>query len=69
MEDWIEIEMEADLLSPSWPQVKEIVVKVSSEEQKGDVLKAVRREWDEAGTLSQEERNRREAMIRFVVDD
>lgn len=58
-----------EMLSSERPQVKELVVKVWSEGQKEEVLKAVLKGWDMTGTLCQEERDRREAMIGFVVVD
>ena len=56
-----------EMLAPEWPQVKELIVKIAAADQAEDVIQAVHDAWDEAGTLGPEERDRREAMIRFVV--
>lgn len=56
-----------ELLSPGWPQVKEVVVKVNSNEQKEWIVDYLRQDWDARFDLSTEERDRREAMIRYVV--
>lgn len=58
-----------EMLAPEWPQVKELVVRSRSQEQKEQVVQAVHEGWDYQGELIGKERNRREAMIRFVVDD
>lgn len=58
----------AELISASDPQVKEVVIKVASEKDKSGILKNVRGAWSLAILpVSQKERTRREAKIRFVV--
>lgn len=56
-----------ELLSSSWPQVKEVVVKVNSDQQRQLTVDHLHDDWDERFDLSLEERDRREAMIRYVV--
>lgn len=56
-----------EMLSPAWPQVEELVVKIASEALREKFLRQVHDEWDHVGRPSQEERDRRLAMIRFVV--
>lgn len=56
-----------ELLSPSWPQVKEVVVKVNSNDEKEWIVDCLRDDWDHHVQLSPAERDRREAMIRYVV--
>jgi hypothetical protein len=55
-----------ELLSPSWPQVKELVIRVKSEEDKDRVGNEIRESWD-GDDLNQQERDRREGMIRYIV--
>lgn len=62
-------ERQQAMLAPEWPQVKELVVKTRSQKQKEQVVQAVHESWDYQGELIGKERDRREAMIRFVVDD
>jgi hypothetical protein len=58
-----------ELLNPKWPQVKEVVIKVRTEDQRKYVERAIRGGWDEHSMfeIGQEERDRREAMIRYVI--
>ena len=59
-----------ELLSPAWPQVKELVVKIHSTAQKAELIGDLHEVWDEydgPSEAEQGERERREAMIRFVL--
>lgn len=68
LETWLIMELSGDLLALSWPQVKEIVINVRSDELADAFKQGLRRMWGRRrARLQPGDADRREAMIRYVV--
>ena len=69
---WVILDLEdalfSEILGGDWPQLKEVIVKVQTEAQKQSLVDGWRTEAAHDPLWSQAEQDRREAMVRFVVD-